>query len=117
MTPALLLCIAPVVTDADTMTCKGGQRIRLAGITALERNGRCNSTPDCPTMPPRQATAIARKLVAGQSYRCRPYGRSGKRIVAACVDYRARDLGCQIVRSGAAVVWRKYAVRYGWRCR
>lgn len=115
MTP-FLLCLAPVVVDADTIICRGGQRIRIAGISALERSGACNSAPDCATMPYATATQVARHIIAGNSYQCRPYGTSGKRIVAACFDQRGRDLGCQIVRSGAAVVWRKYAVRYGWGC-
>lgn len=99
-----------VYSDADTIRCANGQHVRLAGISALERSGRCNSTPDCPTMPPRRAKAIVDAMTVGRTFTFTVHGRSGKRIVGD-----NRSLRCAIVATGAAVTWRKYARRYGLR--
>lgn len=105
--PLAILCTITGVTDADTVTCANGQRIRLAGISALERNGSCNSFPDCATMPYAQAKRQVERIALGWTYRFRVYGRSGRRVVADSPELR-----CAILRSGAAVTWRRYSVRY-----
>ena len=111
MTPAPFTCPAPTVTDADTIRC-GAVRIRIAGITALERDGSCNSAPDCAAMPYREARAVVQRIVYRQRLTCTPLGRSYRRIVAQCRFDDGRDLGCAIVASGAAVWWPAYRARY-----
>lgn len=108
--PLAILCTISGVTDADTVNalCEGrAVAIRLAGISALERGNRCNSAPDCPTMGYATAKRHVERIALGRTYRFRVYGKSGRRIVAD-----APELRCAILRSGAAVTWRKWAVRY-----
>jgi endonuclease YncB( thermonuclease family) len=107
MTPAIILCTVAFVVDADTIRCRDGQTIRLAGISALERSGRCNSAPDCSKMPYARAKATVERIALGRTYRFQIYGTSGRRIVAD-----NRELRCAIIRSGAAVTWWRYARRY-----
>lgn len=108
-----LICTIALVVDADTIRCARGERIRLAGISALERDGSCNSAPDCPTMRHGQAKPIAERLALNRTLKFTVHGRSGKRIVAD-----NRWLRCNLVRSGAAVEWRRYVVAYNLRrCR
>lgn len=119
MIAPLLLAAAQVTTctvayaaDADTLRCTDGRYIRLAGLTGLERDGSCNSPPDCAVMPFNQAKAVVHRIAAGKTYRFRIYGRSGKRPVGDNLALR-----CEILRSGAAVTWhrwqRDYARRFG----
>ncbi len=101
------------VTDADTIRCTTGERIRIAAVSALEQDGRCNSAPDCPTMPHARAKPVAERLTLGRSIAFQIVGISGKRLVGE--NYALR---CELVRSGAAVSWERYRVRYGLgRCR
>lgn len=102
-----VVCTVARVSDADTLVCTSGQRIRLAGITALERDGSCNSAPDCATMPFAIAKRRVQQIALGRTYRFVLYGRSGTRIVAD--DY---ELRCAILKSGAAVTWSRFASRY-----
>lgn len=102
-----VVCTVARVADADTLICSSGLRIRLAGITALERDGSCNSAPDCAAMPFVMAKRRVELIAAGRAYRFVIYGRSGSRIVA---DNHA--LRCAILASGAAVTWTRFANRY-----
>lgn len=109
--PPVIECRIQSVTDADTVQAICGGKpiaIRLAGISALERSGRCNSSPDCATMPYARAKATVERIALGRTYRFKVYGRSGKRVVA---DHPA--LRCQVLRSGAAVTWWRYHRKYG----
>lgn len=105
-TPPVVICHVISIPDADGANCQGGVRIRLAGISARERDGSCNS-PVCPTMRVAQATPIARQLMVGKTIRFRIYGRSGKRLVGDHVPTR-----CQLLRSGAVVQWPRYMREY-----
>lgn len=109
-------CVVQTVTDADTVRaiCDGvPQRIRLAGISALEKNGSCNSRPYCPTMRHAQAKPIVERLTIGRTFRFTWYGRSGKRLIGDNPWLR-----CQIVSTRAAVEWPRYMREYRLRgCR
>lgn len=37
-----MTCIVVYVTDGDTLRCTDGTRIRIAGIEAREKSGRCH---------------------------------------------------------------------------
>jgi endonuclease YncB( thermonuclease family) len=106
------LCLVIAAPDADTLKCADGTRVSIAGITALERNCSCNSYPHCATIKHDQAQPIVSRMVLGKNLRCRRVGVSYDRIVATCTLPNGADLGCSIVRSGAAVEWPKYQVRY-----
>ncbi len=108
-----LICLVAHVTDADTLRCQSGQRIRIAAVSGLEQDGRCNSVPDCPTMPHSRAQPIAERLTLGRTIAFQIVGTSGKRLVGE--NYALR---CQLIRSGAAVSWERWRVRYRLgRCR
>lgn len=108
MTPILLLCTIAYVTDADSVRCATGERIRLAAVSALESDGSCNSTPHCPIMPFDQARAIAVQELQGRTITFRIVGISGKRLVGE--HYGTR---CNLIRSGAVVAWPSFERRYG----
>lgn len=101
------LCTIAFVVDSDTIACSTGQRVRIAAVSGLERNGSCNSRPWCATMPYAQARRVVERITLGRTYRFTVYGRSGKRIVA---DNPA--LRCQLISTGAVVSWESYRVRY-----
>lgn len=112
---ATFLCLA-YFHDADTIRCASGQRVRIAGIEAGELRGGCH-LDRCPTLSGIAARDRVRSMYQGKTLICRQVGTSYKRIVATC-SYRGRDVGCEIVRVGAAVRWEKYARQYGLpRCR
>lgn len=109
--PPVIECRIQSVTDADTVRAMCGGKpvaIRLAGISALERSGRCNSAPDCPTMGYAEARRKVERIALGHTYRFKVYGKSGRRIVADNMPLR-----CAIIRSGAAVTWWRYHRKYG----
>ncbi len=106
--PSAIICQVVKVHDADTITCATGERIRLAGISARERDGSCNSAPHCPTMRHAQAQPIAARLMLGKRIRFRIVGQSYNRIVGE--NYATR---CALVRSGAVVPWSRYMQAYG----
>ncbi len=110
---ATILCLVAAVPDADTIRCADGTRFRLAGISALERNGRCNSAPDCPTMRHAQAQPIVARMIQGKTLRCRVVGKSWGRIVGDCSLPSVARLSCAIIASGAAVRWDRWWKQYG----
>lgn len=113
MIGTIILCTVASTTDADSLRCQDGRRIRIAAVSARERNGSCNSAPDCATMPHRQAQPIAEQLTLGRTIAFRVVGGQGKRFVGENFALR-----CQLIRSGAAVSWERWRVRYGLgRCR
>jgi endonuclease YncB( thermonuclease family) len=105
-------CTPTIIIDADTWHCAEGPTIRAAAISALERNGRCNSSPYCATMRHAQAKPIVERLILRRRLTCVPHARSYARIVATCTFQNGTDVGCSIVATGAAVEWPKYRVRY-----
>jgi len=107
MIGAVIMCLVVAVPDADSLRCADGRRIRLAGISALERNGSCNSRPHCPSMRHRQAQPIAARLTLGRTIAFRVVGTSYRRTVG-----ENRTLRCALVRSGAAVEWPRYMRQY-----
>lgn len=107
------LCLVSAIPDADSLTCADGTRIRIAAISALERNGECNSVPSCPTMRHAQAQPIVARMTLGKRLSCVQVGKSYNRIVARCSFADGHDLGCAIIASGAAVDWPKYRRQYG----
>lgn len=108
--PPVIECRIQSVTDADTVRaiCDGRPVIiRLAALSGLERNGSCNSRPDCATLPYAEARRRVERIALGRTYRFRIYGKSGRRIVAD-----NKPLRCEILRTGAAVTWWRWHYRY-----
>lgn len=130
----VFLCAVSLIYDADTLTCADATprtsdnlRVRIAGVSALERDGTCNA-PACPTLDPvvarqRMAALIGRSagtirmgggydhLVMAKPYtvlRCLPANRTKGRVAAWCTLPGGRDLSCAVIRVGAAVRWEKF---------
>lgn len=111
MIPALI-CMVASVTDGDTFRCADATRIRIAAIEANELHGGCHLSR-CAPMSARRAKAYLAGLIAGNNLTCRPVDISYSRVVATCRLPDGRDLGCTMVRAGAALWWESYARRYG----
>ncbi|SLN16796.1 Succinoglycan biosynthesis protein ExoI [Pseudoruegeria aquimaris] len=99
------------VTDGDSLRL-GSERVRLFGIDAPELDQSCKGADgqvwDCG----RWARDELVRIVAGRRLRCERrdvdrYGRS----VARC-EAGGRDVAAEMVRRGAAMAYRKYALDY-----
>ena len=106
------LCLVAAVTDADTIRCADGTRVRLAAINAREKEGSCLRTGPCPPMRDAQARPIVEDMALGRVLTCRPLGMSYRRVVADCRLPNGRNMSCAIVAAGAAAWWESYARRY-----
>lgn len=103
-----LLALVGVVTnvhDGDTLTIADGTRIRLQGIDANELNGTCHTT--CAILSPTDARDNLADLALGRKITCEKTGTSYRRVTAWC-SVGGRDLSCEQVRIGAAVIWQKF---------
>lgn len=107
----VFLCAVVLATDGDTLQCRDGVKVRIAGIEARERGNWCH-LPVCPAQSYALAKAEATRLTVGQTLRCvRHEGDPYRRTVASCT-VNGRDVGCTLIASGAAAAWPKYRVRY-----
>src|SRR5688572_831509 len=98
--PAIFLCVVTAVYDGDTLTCRDGTRVRLAGVDAPEM-GRCRRGRMCVPGDPVRARAALRGLALGQTIRCERAGVSWNRVVAWC-SVGGQDLSCAMIRGGTA---------------
>ncbi|MGE0179006.1 MAG: thermonuclease family protein [Sphingomonas sp.] len=103
---AAFLCTVAWVADGDTMRCRGGQLVRLAGIDAPER-GACPRWRRCVEGNGDAARRALIALARNRTFRCAPVGRSYNRVVAWC-SADGRDLSCTMVAAGAARPWPRY---------
>jgi len=94
------------VIDGDTLDI-GGQRVRLHGIDAFERNQRCGGQA-CG----QEASAALRRLADGRTTACevRDTDRYG-RLVAVC-HVAGTDINGWMVENGHAVAYRRYSTDY-----
>jgi endonuclease YncB( thermonuclease family) len=93
------VCERPSTTDGDTFRCASGTRVRVWGIQAPER-----ADPGGPASSRRMA-----ELLAGQTLRCEPKGKSYNRVVAQCFTRQGRDIAAEMVRSGHALDWPEFS--------
>jgi len=92
----------PRVIDGDTIEI-AGERIRLHGIDAPEKNQTCKTKHGKAYDCGRLATIALRDLIWNQEVTCRGDRRDGnKHLIAKCFIGRI-DLGEQIVLTGRAV--------------
>lgn len=90
-------CTVSRVIDGDTLECREGRRVRLAGISAPELDARGGT-----------ASKLVLELLAppGRRLRCSPAGRSYRRRVGWC-----DNLSCEAIRAGGARRWPEYDPR------
>jgi endonuclease YncB( thermonuclease family) len=95
-------CVVLSITDGDTLRCRDGTRVRLAGIDAPELPGHCRQGRECVTGDAAASRRALSQLSAGRSLTCRRVGVSYDRIVAFCRSDGV-DLSCAQVSRGFAV--------------
>lgn len=99
---ALLICLAPITTDGDTLVCGrelgGKTSIRLFGVNSVDGTSE-------------DAAAKARlgQLSTG-GLTCEPKGTSYSRIVAICFNAAGVDVGKQLIAEKLASEWCSYTV-------
>ena len=133
--PPPFICIVVKVHDGDTLTCKTGEKVRLAAIDTNELDGTCHT--NCAKQSAREARNTLAWLIGGKVDESRSVrrsgqvsreklvlanapvvrfavvGRSGKRLVGDNMTLR-----CRMVAAGAAVPLERYRARYNLRrCR
>lgn len=117
-------CTPTRVWDGDgPIWCAEGPRIRLSGIAAREIDGTCRTNQPCPDADATKArdalvalvgrpdgqSAHGHVLVEGPTMRCRSVGSGGgNRTAAWCVSPAGGDLSCAMVKTGLALVWKRY---------
>jgi endonuclease YncB( thermonuclease family) len=99
-------CAVLSITDGDTLRCRNGTRVRLAGVDAPEMSYRCARARRCtPADALRSQRALA-NIALGSTLRCRSVGTSYNRVVAFC-SKGTLDLSCAQFATGHAV--KRYA--------
>ena len=115
----LLIAAAPpgqgrvgYVIDGDTFRLESGERIRIAGIDAPETHtGQAKCRAEIALG--RSATALARTLLDGRTVTVIRVGRSYNRTVAR-VRLGGRDVGSELVATGAARWWPRWQPKPDW---
>jgi endonuclease YncB( thermonuclease family) len=101
-------CVVLSITDGDTLRCRDGTRVRLAGIDAPELPGHCRQGRKCVAGDASASTRTLASLAFGRTLTCRKVGVSYDRVVAFC-ETGGIDLSCAQFRGGHAVA--RYAGR------
>ncbi|WP_442956716.1 thermonuclease family protein [Phenylobacterium sp. Root77] len=96
------------IIDGDTLDV-AGERVRLWGVDAPERDQSCEDADGRPYACGRQAAVALSDLVAGRTVTCdqRDIDRYG-RTVAQCAA-GGEDLGRRLVRDGHALDYTRYS--------
>lgn len=102
---ALLICLAPVAYDGDTLKCAGGQSVRLFGIQAPEK--RQAGDPE--------STASLQALITGGVV-CESRGASWSRIVARCFNASSTDIAKAQLDAAHASEWCEYSRNFYGTC-
>lgn len=123
----LLLCLAVALHDVDgPIRCQSGERIRLAGVGAIELDG--SSRPGQPGIPGdpfaqrrKMAAAIGGgvgqdsqsldgylRLARPVALSCNVTGQSYNRLVAWCRLPGGHDASCAAIEAGIAARWARY---------
>lgn len=100
ITAALLICLAPIAHDGDTVRCGNSkQSVRIFGIQAPEIGmaGALNSR-----------VALQGKSEGGLI--CEPRGTNYSRVVAICFNAAGEDIGKAQLQGGFAKEWCAYSV-------
>lgn len=90
ITAAILICLAPVPSDGDTLRCGlSSTTVRLFGLNANETG----------TVGAYEAkVALATEAQGGLI--CEPRGTNYSRIVAICFNHKGEDVGRKLLNAG-----------------
>lgn len=107
-------CTVIKVMDGDgPVICEeqdqGGRQVqvRLRGIEARDGDGNCRIAQGCPEMNWEQAREELTRLAGGRM-NCVSHDAYGDRVDAFCTTLGGADIGCELVRMGAAVRWPEF---------
>lgn len=99
---AILICLAPIATDGDTLKCGlSATRVRLYGVNA----------PETGTAGASEAKAALQAAIVG-GLMCEPKGTSYTRIVAVCRNSAGVDVGKLLLGAGRVTEWCSYSRNY-----
>jgi len=101
-------CEVAYVNDGDTFRCVDGTRVRLHAVAARESDETCSPGHPCPAASAASAKAALEHLVSGQTLFCDQIGKSYNRLTAICWTPTNRQVNCEMVRSGTAVIWNRF---------
>lgn len=100
-----LLCLAPIVTDGDTLRCANTPaRVRLFGVRSVD-----GSELD-------KWAAAALELSSAGGLVCQFKGASYNRIVAVCFNGYGVDVGKALIEGKMATEWCQYSKNYYGTC-
>jgi endonuclease YncB( thermonuclease family) len=100
---ALLLCLAPVALDGDTIRCANvGPALRMTGIDAPELPGHCRVGRTCAPGDPVKAKTDLQAAMKG-TVRFRILKVDVYRRIVVAVYYRGQNLSCRQLASGNAI--------------
>lgn len=100
------------VIDGDTLDV-AGQRVRIHGIDAPERDETCRRRGGGTWACGRWSTQAARELLGGAEISCRDLGeRTYNRVVAQCFTGEGRDVAELLIEAGIARACPRYAQRH-----
>lgn len=100
ITAAILICLAPVAYDGDTVRCgTSPTRIRLFAIQAPERGE-----------PGAEEAKAALQATVNGGLICSPPSASYNRIVGLCSNYLGKDVGRALLDAKVVTEWCRYSV-------
>ena len=106
ITAAILICLAPVAYDGDTLRCSITKTsVRLFGVQAPEIGtaGALDSR-----------VALQAKVNGGVI--CEPRGTNYSRIVAICFNHKGEDVGRKLLIAGHVKEWCSYSRNFYGSC-
>jgi endonuclease YncB( thermonuclease family) len=116
-------CTPIFVWDGDgPILCREGHKVRVAGISAREIDGRCRPGHPCAAAPaiaardhlvgllggPRGVGREGHVAVRGPALACVSAGSAGGRTAAWCEAPGAGDLSCAMLASGLVARWDRH---------
>lgn len=100
ITAAILICLAPVAYDGDTVRCgTSPARVREFGIEAPEIG-----------QPGANEAKAAMQAAAAGGLICEPLGANYNRTVALCRNSAGQDIGKLLLDAGLVKEWCAYSV-------
>jgi endonuclease YncB( thermonuclease family) len=100
------------VIDGDTIAI-GTVHVRLEGIDAPETDQKCKDGQRRDYLCGIAASKALRSLIGKGDVSCQPTGKDRYgRVLGVCSNANGADMNAELVRTGLAVAFRRYSMRY-----